>query len=404
MVSVYKYKATDESGKLCRGTIEAEDQNAAIVALKGQYPIVNSIVNMGEKGKGLSMELGSTKIKDEDIALLCSQFAIILNSGAQVVACTSLIANQTNNKALKAILDGVVQDVTAGKSLAGSFEKHGKKSLPVIFYETIRAGEESGNLTKAFDTLKDYFEKASGTSKSIKSALTYPLFVIVIAIVVVIVIMIKVVPTLTATFADMGGEIPGITKILMGASDFFVHRWPILLAAAVVLIIAYFATNATDTGRLALDGFKLKSPLMGKMRRMDYASHYAIVLGMLVSSGLPMTRAMGILAKTFDNHAYRDAVMHVQDDVENGKTLGTSMRKQSVFPGTLTEMIATGEETGNLDDVLKTTGEYYINEASNAAKSFVAKLEPTMLVIVAAFAGFIVIAIYLPMFKMYDMF
>ena len=404
MASVYKYKATDESGMVYRGTIEADDRTAAIVALKTKYPIINSITNMGEKGKGLSMELGGGKIKDEEIALMCSQFAIILNSGAQIIACATLIANQTTNKSLKEILDGVVLDVSSGKSLSAAFEKHGKKKLPVIFYETVRAGEESGNLSKAFNTLKDYFEKASGTSKSIKSALTYPLFVIVVAIVVVIVIMIKVVPTLTATFSDMGGEVPGITKFLMAASDFFVTKWPILLVAAIVLVIAYFVTMATETGRLALDGFKLKSPLMGKMRRMDYASHFATVLGMLVSSGLPMTRAIEILARTFENYAYRKAVESVQFDVENGKTLGTSMRKHPEFPGTLTEMIATGEETGNLDDVLKTTGEYYINEASSAAKSFVAKLEPTMLVIVAAFAGFIVIAIYLPMFKMYDMF
>ena len=155
---------------------------------------------------------------------------------------------------------------------------------------------------------------------------------------------------------------------------------------------------------MALDKFKLKSPLMGNMRRMDCASQFAIVLGMLVSSGLTMTRALDILAKTFDNRAYQEAIKNISRDVENGKSLGGSMRRQGVFPDTLTEMVATGEETGNLEDVLGTVGEYYSNEANNAAKSFVAKLEPTMLVFIAAFAGFIVISIYLPMFQMYDMF
>lgn len=405
MKSLYRYKAVDAAGKTVTGTLEAEDQTAAMLALKNDYPTIKSITNMGEKGKGLSMDIGgSGKIKDDALALLCSQFSIILNSGSQVVACTQLIANQTKDKGLKEILDGVVQDVTAGRSLAGSFEKHGKKRLPVTFYETIRAGEESGNLVKSFDTLKDYFQKSSGTSKSIKSALTYPLFVVVIAIVVVIVIMIKVIPSMTATFSTMGGDLPIATKILVGTSDFFVKRWPVLLVIGALIVAAYFGINASPEGHMALDRFKLKSPLMGNMRRMDCASQFAIVLGMLVSSGLTMTRALDILAKTFDNRAYQEAVKNISRDVEIGKSLGGSMRRQGVFPGTLTEMVATGEETGNLEEVLGTVGEYYSNEANNAAKSFVAKLEPTMLVFIAAFAGFIVIAIYLPMFQMYDMF
>ena len=405
MKSQYRYKAVDEAGKNVTGVIEAEDQEAAMVALRMEFPTVKSVVNIGEKGKGLQMEIGgNSKIGDDVLALLCSQYSIILNSGAQLVACTELIANQTKDKSLKTILDGVVADVTAGRSLAASFEKYGGKRLPVTFYETIRAGEESGNLTKAFDTLKEYFQKSSGTAKSIKGALTYPLFVMVVGIVVVVVMMIKVIPVMTAQFTAMGGELPITTKILMGTSDFFVHHWGKLLAAIVILVLGYMAAYASDTGRLAIDQFKLKSPIMGAMRRTDCASQFSVVLGMLVSSGLPMVHALEILARTFDNYAYRDAVLAVGRDVENGKSLAGSMRRQEVFPSTLTEMIGTGEETGDLDGVLKTVGEYYTNEAALAAKAFVAKLEPTLLVFVAAFAGFIVISIYLPMFMMYDLY
>lgn len=405
MKSQYRYKAVNELGKTVTGVIEADDQTAAMLALRKEFDVVKSVVNIGEKGKGLSMEIGGdAKIKDDALALLCSQYSIILNSGAQLVSCTELIANQTKDKGLKKILDGVAEDVTAGRTLAASFEKHGGKRLPVTFYETIRAGEESGNVTKAFDTLKEYFEKSSGTSKSIKGALTYPLFVMGVGIVVVIVMMIKVIPSMTAQFTTAGADLPVTTKILMGTSDFFVHHWVKMLVALVLFVVGYFALYASSTGRLAIDGYKLKSPLMGNMRRMDCASQFSVVLGMLVASGLPMVHALEILARTFDNYAYRDAVFAVAKDVENGRSLAGSMRRQTVFPNTLTEMIGTGEQTGDLEGVLKTVGEYYTNEAANAAKSFVAALEPTMLMLVAAFAGFIVISIYLPMFQMYDLY
>lgn len=405
MKSQYRYKAVDVTGKTVSGIIEAEDQEAAMVALRAEFTTVKSVVNIGEKGKGLSMDIGgNAKIKDDALALLCSQYSIILNSGAQLVACTELIANQTKDKSLKQILEGVSADVTAGRSLAAAFEKHGGKRLPVTFYETIRAGEESGNLTKAFDTLKDYFQKSSGTTKSIKGALTYPMFVMVVGIIVVIVMMVKVIPAMTTQFTQAGADLPVTTKILMGTSEFFVHHWGKLLAALIFAVVVYVAAYSSTTGRLAIDQFKLKSPIMGNMRRMDCASQFSVVLGMLVSSGLPITHALEILARTFENYAYRDAVLGVAKDVENGKSLAGSMRRQPVFPGTLTEMIGTGEETGDLDSVLKTVGEYYTNESTLAAKSFVAKLEPTLLVVIAAFAGFIVISIYLPMFQMYDLF
>ena len=405
MASQYRYKAVDRTGKAVSGVIEAEDQTAAMLALRRDFEVVKSVTNIGEKGTGLSMEIGgNARIGDDVLALLCSQYAIILNSGAQLVSCTELIANQTTDKALKKILMGVAEDVTAGRTLAYAFEKHGGKRLPVTFYETIRAGEESGNLVKAFNTLKEYFERNSGTAKSIKSALTYPMFVMVVGIAVVIVMMIKVIPAMTTQFNQAGADLPLTTKILMGASDFFVHYWGVLLAAFALFALAYLAAYRSDSGRLAIDQFKLRSPIMGKMRRMDCASQFSVVLGMLVASGLPMTNALDILSRTFDNWAYRDAVRAVAQDVENGRSLAGSMRRQEVFPGTLTEMIGTGEETGDLDGVLKTVGEYYTNESALAAKAFVAKLEPTLLLVIAAFAGFIVISIYLPMFQMYDLY
>lgn len=404
MANTYKYKAVDSLGMTVTGTVEAADRTEAIVFLKSKFPVVKSITNLGEKGKGMSMELGDTRIKEDSISLLCSQYSIILNSGAQVVESTNLIANQTEDKKLQKILRGVSTDVMAGKSLAAAFERNGGKDLPVTFYETVRAGEDSGNLAKAFTTLKDYYQKSSKTAKSVKSAMTYPIFVVFIAIAVLVVVMVKVIPSMTGTFASMGGEIPGVTKALIAASDFFIKNLWLIIGGVAAVVVGYLIIYNTKEGRLAIDAHKLRSKIMGKMTVANLASQFSTILGMLVASGLTMTKALRILAKTFDNMAYQQAILNVANDVENGKSLGASMRRQGVFPGTLTEMVATGEETGNLENVLATTGEYYTNEAEMATKAFLGKLEPTMLMFVAGFGGFIVIAIYLPMFQMYDMF
>lgn len=404
MANTYKYKAVDSLGMAVTGTVDAADRTEALVYLKSRYPVVKSITNMGQKGKGMSMELGDTKVSEDSLSLLCSQYSIILNSGAQVVESTNLIANQTEDKKLKKILQGVATDVVAGKSLAAAFERNGGKDMPVTFYETIRAGEDSGNLSKAFTTLKDYFQKSSRTAKSVKGAMTYPIFVVFVAIAVLVVVMVKVIPSMTATFSSMGGEIPGVTKALMAMSDFFVKNMWLIIGGVAAVVAGYLVIYNTKDGRLAIDAHKLRSKLMGKMTTANLAAQFSTILGMLVGSGLTMTKALRILAKTFENAAYQRAILNVANDVENGKSLGASMRRQGIFPGTLTEMVATGEETGNLENVLSTTGEYYNNEAEMATKAFLSKLEPTMLVLVAGFGGFIVIAIYLPMFQMYDMF
>lgn len=352
----------------------------------------------------LSMEIGKGKIADDEIVLMCSQYATILRSGAQAATCTRLIATQASNKKLKEILEGVSKDIESGKMLSDSFERRGAKAFPQTFYETIRTGERSGRLAESFETLKEYFKKQSSISKQVKSALIYPAFVIAVAVVVLIVVMVYVMPQLTSIFENMGGEIPGITKALIAVSDFFANNIIFIIIGIIVLVLCLKLYGSTPNGRIKIDRIKLKIPLIGKIQYLNMNAQFASTLSMLLSSGLVMTNALKTLSKIFDNVIFKNASSNLAKRVESGRGLAASMKKEECFPNTLIQMTKIGEESGELESILETTGEYYQGEAENATKSLLMKLEPTLLVFVAVLAGIIVFAIYIPLFQMYDLF
>lgn len=359
---------------------------------------------MKNNNGALSKDIFNKKIQSDSLTLLCSQFAIILKSGAQVSLATKLIYKQCEDKVLKSILEKVSKDVSSGINLSDSFEKNGEKKFPPTFYETIRAGEHSGNLVNAFKTLEEYFKKQSKIIKQIKSALIYPVFVISIAIVVLIVVMAYVVPKLVEIFNNMGGNIPLITKVLISVSSFFSSNIMFIIIALIAMVIFLIVYISSENGRLVFDRIKLKLPIIGKVLVCSISAQFASTLSMLLESGLVMSKALLVLSKVFSNCVYNNAVKNLSKNVQFGKKLSISMRKENCFPNTLVEMTSIGEETGELEEILKTIGDYYQNESDNAIKSLLAKLEPALLVFVAIFAGFIVFAIYIPLFQMYDLF
>ena len=352
----------------------------------------------------LSMDIGKKKIPGDDLVLLCSQFEAILKSGAQVPTCVKLIARQTKNKKLKEILEAVQIDVEAGRELSKAFEKRAGDCIPATFFETLKAGEHSGDLKKSFETLKEYFKKQSKISKQIKSALIYPVFIVAVAVCVLIVVMAYVMPQMTAIFNNMGGDIPAITKVLISISDFFSVNVAFIIAGIILAVVLLKLYAGSKKGRIKVDRFKLKLPVFGRIALANNCALFATTLSMLLESGLVMTRALLILSRVFENAIFKNAAQALFYDIEGGRSLGASMRKKECFPDTLCEMCAIGESTGELNYMLKTTGDFYQDEAENATKNLLAKLEPALLVVIAAFAGFIVFAIYIPLFEMYDLF
>ena len=401
----YQYKAVGADGKPVRGVIEATDEFAAVQKVRATYPVITEISEVKPKSGFWSMELGGkAKVDGKTLSIMCSQFAIMLKSGIPLGRCIDMIADQTEDKKLKKILKGTAEDVMEGNSVATSLERNGKDVFPDTFIETIRAGEESGTIETSFGKMKTYYENSFQNVEKIKKAMSYPIFVMVVAVIVVIVVMAFVIPALAGTFADMGGELPVMTQILIDISNFFAKWWLLLLIVILALAIGFISYSKTQQGALFVGKLQLKMPVLGKIATMNGAAEFADTMSVMMACGLTINRALDVTSRVLSNEVLRQSVALIKPKIEEGHTLGETLRQCEYFPENLKQMTAIGEETGELDSTLNTIGEYYTNEANYLTDQAIAKLEPTMMVILAVFAGFIVISIYLPMFTMYDLF
>lgn len=391
-----------DNGQKVSGVIEAFNEMDAVDRLKRNHSIIVKMTPVKGEGEGLlNMEIGGNKLNNKAFIVMCSQFAIILNAGIPIARTVHLIAEKTSDKPLKKMLLKVGEDVEAGRSVAASFAERGEKLLPPTFVETIAAGEQSGNLDKAFQTVHEHFDKQAKMAAKVRSAMAYPLFVLFIAVAVVAVLMIKVVPTFTAIFDSMGGELPGVTKALIAISNFFIHYWMILVAIIAAVIIFYKVYGNTEEGRMNFAKWILKVPILGEIQELNAASEFANTMATMLSSGLPMTRAISITAKTMSNYFMSTETGKLAVKLEEGRGLGQSMREANYMPDILVDMVAVGEETGEMEKTLNTIAKYYDAELDMAIANALAKLEPALLVGLAGIAGFIVVAIYMAMFGMY---
>jgi len=398
-VETYKYKAISRDGAKVSGVVEAFDEYAAVARIKETCSVVTGIVRVQDRAEGQKdWTLG--KISEKSLAVMCSQFAIILSAGLPIVRTVELIADQTSDKALKRILQQAASDVAAGFGLAQSFENKGK-NLPATFIETVRSGEESGTLDTAFEKLHAYYDKSSKLRGKVTAAMTYPLFTIVVAIAVIAVIMVKAVPTFVSSFASMGIALPAPTRALIAMSGFFTRYWALLAMLVAGGVIVWKFWGRTERGRLWQHRRKLKIPVLGKLNRMKAASQFANTMSTLLSAGLPMVRSVHITARVLDNYWIGSEISRQLPKLEEGKTLGSCLKSADVLPELLTEMAAVGEETGTMESTLDVIGVYYDNETELLSQRALSLLEPIVICILAAFVVFILLSVYLPMFSLY---
>jgi len=394
----FQYRAVSRNGAEVNGIVEAFDEYAAVAKIKETCSVVTKIseVQGGVRERGAA----EGKIKEKNLALLCSQFAIILSAGLPVLRAVELIAGQTTDKTLKKILTAVASDVGEGFSLAKSFEDKGRQ-LPTTFIETVRSGEQSGTLEQSFRRLHDYYNKSSRLKGKVKSAMIYPTFTLIVAVIVVIIIMVVAVPAFTAGFADMGESLPGVTKALIAISNFFTNYWMILaavIAAAVGFVKLY---GRQEQGRLRLAELQLKFPVLGKITLMKSAAQIANTLCTLVAAGLPIIQSVSIVGKVVDNAFLGRQILNTVPKLEEGQSLGSCLRKCPYLPEMLVEMTAVGEDTGTLESTLETVGLYYDNETELASAKAVALMEPIIICILAVIVCFLLLSVYLPMFQLY---
>ena len=398
----YKYSAISKDGAKVKGVIEGYNEMDAIDRIKAECDVVLKVTPVEEgKESFLTMEIGGNKLNSKQFTVMCSQFAIILKSGIPIARAVNLVYEKTTDKALKKLLKKVATDVEGGRSLAASFEENGAGLLPQTFVESIRAGEESGNLDTAFESMYEHFDKQTKIGAKVKGALMYPAFVLALGIVVIIVMMVKVIPTFIQIFDGLDAELPAITVSLIVLSGFFQKYWGLLLGIAVVGILVYKIYGNTEEGRIKLAKKSLSVPVLGNIQQLNAASQFANTLCTMIDAGLPLTKAVSITAKALDNYYISQEVGKMTGKIEEGHTLGDSMKESGCMPDILTDMTAVGEESGELSETLSTIAAYYDAELSTAISEALAKLEPAILVVIAAFAGYVVIAIYIAMFSMY---
>lgn len=398
----FKYKAVSRDGAKINGVVEAYDKFEAISKIKADGALVSSITQVPE-GFGLNKDLfANRKVKDKTLALLCSQFAIILKTGLPVVRAVELICDQTNDRQLKKLLRQVTSDVAGGYSLSASLGNKGGKILPTTFIETVRAGEESGTLEASFERLHTYYENSAQVKTKVRSAMRYPIFLLCLAALVIAIIMGFAMPRFAKIFEDMNIEMPGLTQALINVSNFVAKFWWLMIAIVAAIAIAVKLYSGTEKGGLKMAKLSLRLPALGRVSQMKGASQFANTMCTLLTAGVPLIRATEIVGRVLDNRYLGWRLGMVLPYLEEGKQLGEQLRKEKVFPEMLCEMTAMGEDTGSMEETMGTIGIYYDAETALASEKALAILQPAITVIMGILIGLIVVSLYLPMLSMYN--
>lgn len=400
-MNTYKYRGLSENGVKVSGVVQAynEFEAASRVRESENCAIITKIEEVKEvKSKGIG---GGLKIKEKELSIICSQFSIILNSGLSIDHCVKMVAAQAKNKELQQMLEKVSDDVSGGYSLAQSFENNCPK-LPVTFIETVRAGEQAGTLELCFERLHKYYDKSAKTRAKIISSLTYPALVVVVAIIVFMIIMFVAVPMFTATFKELGTELPAITKGLIAFSDAFTNYWMIILGIIVLIFLIRILMRQTESGRLKQAEWKIFNSPLHRLHIMNAASQFASTMATMLTAGLPIVRALEVTSNVMTNFAVATAIRSVRQGVEQGRSMAECMSTNKCFPKMLSEMTGVGERSGNLEETLSVISDYYSNEVSIATERLVSLLEPIITIVLAVVTVILLLAVYLPMFDMYS--
>ena len=389
------------SGKNSRGTIESGEVVAAsreeVIAILRRRNITPTVIS--EKTAKKKFGFGG-KVKDKDIVVFTRQFATMIDAGLPLVQALEILSTQVENKNLARTVSNVKLDVEAGSTYADALRKH-PRVFSELYVNMVAAGEAGGILDTILNRLATYIEKAMKLKKKVKGAMIYPAVVTSVAVAVLAIIMVFVVPTFSKMFASMGGTLPLPTRIIISISNFVGGIGGLIIFATIVaIVIAITQIRRTENGKRAIDAILLKLPIFGMILNKVAVAKFTRTLGTLVSSGVPILEGLDITAKTSGNKVIEYAVRDVRRAVAEGKTLAEPLSKTKVFPPMVTHMIAVGESTGALDAMLGKIADFYDDEVDAAVSNLTAMLEPLLMVFLGTTVGFIVVALYLPIFKM----
>lgn len=396
----FNYKAVDGSGKPKKGTIDAADREKAMEKLRKEGLSVTEMKDAGE-GSGGGFSLGKKKVKSRELSVVCKQMVSILNAGVTVIVALDMLTEQLDNKTLQQALIESKVYVEKGGTLSDSFRLN-PSVFPPIMINMCAAGEASGSLEVSFERLAEHFEKDDALKGKIKSAMTYPIMVLIVAVIVIIVVMVAVIPNFVSMFADMGTALPLATRIMMAGSDFVVKRWYLLLAIVVGGTVGIKVFKASPTGDLFFSKIAINAPIFSDLTIKQNSARFARTLSTLMGAGIPMLDAIEQVAKMMSNRIFREGLMDTKAQVAKGLPLSKPLKDMEVFPTMLVQMVKIGEETGNIEDMMDKVADLYEREVDLATEALTAAMEPITMVIMAGIVGMIVAAVYGPIIGMYE--
>lgn len=397
----YKYLVTNKYGKEKRGTMEANSEEAAIMKLKNDGSIVLEIKEAADiKNASWNVTIGNP-VKKKDITIFCKQFHSILTAGVTVIDGLRMVRDQTENKYLKAALYNVQVAVEKGDALADAMEAEGKV-FPSLLIHMVAAGEVTGNLEVAFDRICTQFDKDMKLASMVKSAMIYPIVVLVIAVGVIIVLMTTVVPNFQQTFEEMDEELPTLTQIVINMSDFMVNNIILVLGTLIFLILFISVGKGTEPGKKFTSAMALKIPMFRNFSVKNAAAKFSMTLSTLIVSGVPLVEGLEIVANVIENRIIRAAIRNCREEVLQGIPVSEPLEASGVFPPMVTHMLRIGEETGTTEQMLDKVAEYYESEVEDATKRLTSAMEPLIIVVLAIAVGGVVGAILMPMLSIYE--
>ncbi len=397
MATVFTWEGKNRQGTVQKGELSANSKDEVFALLRKQNILP---INVSAKPKEIKLSFGAPKVKDKDIVILTRQLATMIDAGLPLVQCLDILGSQTENPTLGKTIIQVRSDVESGSTFADALKKH-PKVFDNLYVNMVAAGEAGGILDTILQRLAAYMEKFAKIKSQIKSAMVYPSVILFVAIAVVSLLLVVVVPMLASMFAEGGQALPLPTRIVIVISN-FLKGWGglVLLGSIIGSIVGVKQWRKTEQGLKTTDAIALKLPVAGDLIRKVSVAKFTRTLGTLLTSGVPILEGLMIVARTAGNKVVEDAVLTTRQSVSEGKTLADPLSKAKVFPPMVTQMIAVGEATGALDNMLTKIADFYDDEVDTAVATLTSLLEPMLMIFLGTTVGFVIVAMYMPIFQM----
>lgn len=393
-MSVFVWEGKLANGSIKKGEIEANDKATAALILKRQRIMPTKL-----KAKPKQITLFEKGIKTKDIVIFTRQFSTMINAGLPLVQCLDILSTQQPNPSFKKVLIQIKGDVEGGSTFADALGKH-PKIFDNLYVNLVAAGEVGGVLDTVLNRLAVYMEKNEALKNKVKGAMTYPIIVLCVAFGVVAVLMIFVIPTFSDMFKQFGAALPGPTQLVVDLSNFFRKFWWLMIGLIIATIFGFKWIRTQEKGRFYTDKMALKLPVFGPLIQKVAVAKFTRTLGTMISSGVPIMDGLDITSKTAGNMIVENAIKAVRTAISEGRTMSEPLEQTGIFPGMVVQMIGVGEATGAMDQMLSKIADFYDEEVDTAVEALTSALEPMLMVFLGGIIGFVVVAMYLPIFKM----